>query len=88
MLANPAFVNAILTEVLERQAAVVFTKRMIWALGAKNDKPAVWARLLDAWEELDRPRNTLQGIEIGSFIILTELPEGDQLEPVANWAQN
>lgn len=89
MLQNPALVHDILTDVMTRGAAVVEKRKLLYALGAKQDRQSVWKRLLDSWEELDNPRSTLRGLEIwGVTMVLTmdaDSTKSISFELVTNW---
>jgi len=76
MMANPGMISELLTDVITRGAVVAEKRRVIWALGFKYDKPSVWARLLDAWEELDEERGSLRGLELWATTLVL-VKEGD-----------
>lgn len=72
MLASPAFVHDTLTDVMTKGAVVVDKRKLLYALGAKQDRQSAWKRLLDAWEELDMARTALRGMDVwGATIVLT-----------------
>jgi len=89
MLANPSFVHDTLTDVMIRGATVVDKKKLLYALGAKQDRQSAWKRLLDAWEELDMARGALRGVEVWSVTLI--LTTDDNLnavvtfKPVTDW---
>ena len=89
MLANPSFVHDVLTDVMTRGAVTVDKKKLLFALGAKQDRGSAWTRLLDAWEELDNPRGTLRGNESWNMTIILaseqNLTKTVPIEQVTNW---
>lgn len=91
MLANPALVLDVLTSAMVNGVTTVETKKLIYALGGKQDRAAVWVRLLDAWQhDLDNPRDTLCGFEIEGTIVLIRMlsrPRPERpLQSVMEWA--
>lgn len=85
MQTNPAYIHDLLCTVKERGAALAPKPRILWALGAKQDRPSAWRRLLDAWEELDEARDTLMGVENGQVIVLFTHREDMNIQPVEEW---
>jgi len=90
MIPNPGLISDILTDVITRGAAVVDKRKLILALGAKQDRPSVWGRLLDAWEDLDEARSSLRAVELwGVTLVLAkedDLGKQPAFASVADWA--
>ena len=89
MLANTPFVHDTLTDVMTRGATTVDKKKLLFALGAKQDRQSAWGRLLDIWEELDQSRGALRGTDVwGVTLILTKEDNSSvavALEAVSDW---
>lgn len=90
MTPNPSFVHETLSDVLTRGAIAIDKKKLLFALGAKQDRPSAWERLLEAWEQLDQSRHTLRAHVLwGTTLVLAY--EGTPqrtvtLDKVTNWA--
>ena len=90
MIPNPSFIHDTLTDVITRGATAVDKRKLLFALGAKQDRPSAWGRLLDAWEELDQPRHSLRAYAVWdtTLILASELTpqKAISLEKVTAWA--
>ena len=90
MIPNPAFTHDILTDVITRGATTVDKRKLLFALGAKQDRASAWGRLLDVWEELDQPRNSLRAYAVWdtTLILASEAAprKAMALEVVKEWA--
>jgi hypothetical protein len=90
MAPNPSFVHDTLTDVITRGATAVDKKKLLFALGAKQDRASAWDRLLDAWAQLDQARHSLRAQEVWGTTLLLAVEGTPQrvvsLDKVADWA--
>ena len=91
MIANPSFIHNLLSDVILRGATAVDKRKLLFALGAKQDRASAWERLLETWEDMDQPRHGLRGYEVwGTTIVLVSEVTANKtvtFEKVASWAE-
>lgn len=75
---------ATLIDVIADGAAVIDKKKLLWMMGKAQDRPTVWAALLEHWEDLGMDEDDLLGGEVNGKIILVRSAV-DKLAKVSSW---
>jgi len=63
-------VQSLLMDVRITGSSRIEKKKLMWLLGRANEGKNAWALLLDEWVEVGEKRDTLHGVEWGSYITL------------------